>query len=981
DEGYGLKDKVRGRRGLDIGESSAYSGEVGRYTSGHSHIYLSAGNRSQSKSKSRRLETSESENSDMNNVYRVQRKQRSREGRSIGSRSSRKIEGKERKKSQSVVGGIRKNGQDKFRVKYVKNWFINDFVGNLTFTKAYPDSFDQKVKHEESKVDDNEKSENEPKKEAKLMDYLIVTKPGAKFVSISSDTVEILSSTTGGENKATKKDVDRNSSVGTRRFAKQASEMGRADDDKEGKESTVPGARTEKGETDTQNEDALSQKKISVLSNPKFSKLKSDANTALSLENVVANFGSLEKTRKLLVGETADKSSNHQPTVSSLATSEWGGVSKNGSEEQSSERSDLRDTHHSAIGLLRSKLGNIPGAFYDLKEDGSENQGCALTASDILEEIMSYAIGNIKIGGYDVPWLISVTMDGSISCYDMVSKSVHTVSIPVLDPILGVWAIKFPSGAHWRKSPLYDSIERFEETSYHNRVLQDTQAGSRYSDIYPKLIKNLSHNYLVFCTWRGTTLFVNTEKLLLSSNNQPKPPKTLLERAAQLESDDATKNDERDTRLTLDSFIRFKFQESVSAFLAAPYAPVLGGPNVPCLFYVDFKHRVWVHYQLDEIPALDLSYEKSTSNAYDSRLISERRKWRLRNIRFHRHRFVYNNYTKHLNASNFIATQLDDKAVKNIDKNETEKTSAPETMGDDLLMATGFQSKFIRSKHYAAFNIKNRSPNTNKRSCLKQPIKNSSHRAKNTDKSPTPIKTFCTTLKNSTTLMSSLSVDKFFSFDETGDGSGEEDFIKSLQKEHAKRSVFINIVPPVKQSQPETVKSTNGFDHNHRMDQCSKNLLFIPPPLKTILKDKDRYREESVSGSDSFFESDTGAVVPPYSETPLTIHSATSNSTTAFESDDIGIQNFIEFIKDDLDLLLASFKTTCYMPSLISGGLRDRLSSSCADGDGEGCGLNKDIKNNQKLKKLVTLAKNHKINPNPQNTLALAKFISSVLYL
>ncbi|KAJ1717969.1 hypothetical protein LPJ61_006994, partial [Coemansia biformis] len=41
------------------------------------------------------------------------------------------------------------------------------------------------------------------------------------------------------------------------------------------------------------------------------------------------------------------------------------------------------------------------------------------------------------------------------------------------------------------------------------------------------------------------------------------------------------------------SVIQFKFQDTVSAFLADTYAPATGGPNVPCMFYVDYKDRIW----------------------------------------------------------------------------------------------------------------------------------------------------------------------------------------------------------------------------------------------------------------------------------------------------------------------------------------------------------------------------------------------------
>ncbi|KAJ1947789.1 hypothetical protein GGF37_000166 [Kickxella alabastrina] len=56
------------------------------------------------------------------------------------------------------------------------------------------------------------------------------------------------------------------------------------------------------------------------------------------------------------------------------------------------------------------------------------------------------------------------------------------------------------------------------------------------------------------------------------------------------------------------SVIQFKFQDTVSAFLADTYAPATGGPNVPCMFYVDYKDRIWTYYHLDEIAEMDDVY-------------------------------------------------------------------------------------------------------------------------------------------------------------------------------------------------------------------------------------------------------------------------------------------------------------------------------------------------------------------------------------
>ncbi|KAJ2361415.1 hypothetical protein IW150_007247 [Coemansia sp. RSA 2607] len=59
------------------------------------------------------------------------------------------------------------------------------------------------------------------------------------------------------------------------------------------------------------------------------------------------------------------------------------------------------------------------------------------------------------------------------------------------------------------------------------------------------------------------------------------------------------------------SVIQFKFQDTVSAFLADTYAPATGGPNVPCIFYVDYKDRIWAYYHLDEVAEMDDVYGAS----------------------------------------------------------------------------------------------------------------------------------------------------------------------------------------------------------------------------------------------------------------------------------------------------------------------------------------------------------------------------------
>ncbi|KAJ2807079.1 hypothetical protein H4R21_000624, partial [Coemansia helicoidea] len=68
------------------------------------------------------------------------------------------------------------------------------------------------------------------------------------------------------------------------------------------------------------------------------------------------------------------------------------------------------------------------------------------------------------------------------------------------------------------------------------------------------------------------------------------------------------------------SVIQFKFQDTVSAFLAGTYAPATGGPNVPCMFYVDYKNRIWAYYHLDGIAEMDDAYGATWLDGEQERL-------------------------------------------------------------------------------------------------------------------------------------------------------------------------------------------------------------------------------------------------------------------------------------------------------------------------------------------------------------------------
>ncbi|KAJ2852513.1 hypothetical protein IWW36_000141 [Coemansia brasiliensis] len=149
--------------------------------------------------------------------------------------------------------------------------------------------------------------------------------------------------------------------------------------------------------------------------------------------------------------------------------------------------------------------------------------------------------------------------------------------------------------------------------------------------------RNKLHNvsdHLIVSTWRGTTFFVDVSTLMDIAHYS----ELFMHRwntnmaAAAAEAALVSDKDGGDTHSTSlsaicgqlcnfsdisglisrlrpnASVVQFKFQDTVSAFLADLYAPATGGPNVPCLFYVDYKDRIWTYYHLDEIAEMDDVY-------------------------------------------------------------------------------------------------------------------------------------------------------------------------------------------------------------------------------------------------------------------------------------------------------------------------------------------------------------------------------------
>ncbi|PIA13743.1 hypothetical protein COEREDRAFT_89266 [Coemansia reversa NRRL 1564] len=148
-------------------------------------------------------------------------------------------------------------------------------------------------------------------------------------------------------------------------------------------------------------------------------------------------------------------------------------------------------------------------------------------------------------------------------------------------------------------------------------------------------------DHLIVSTWRGTTYFVDVSTILdiahydelymyRWNNNAAAAAESALATAAPASEREGWSSIDAQScglstnyghlsnftdinglisrLLTNASVIQFKFQDTVSAFLASTYAPATGGPNVPCIFYVDYKDRIWVYYHLDEVAEMDDVY-------------------------------------------------------------------------------------------------------------------------------------------------------------------------------------------------------------------------------------------------------------------------------------------------------------------------------------------------------------------------------------
>ncbi|KAJ2356890.1 hypothetical protein GGF43_001790, partial [Coemansia sp. RSA 2618] len=142
-------------------------------------------------------------------------------------------------------------------------------------------------------------------------------------------------------------------------------------------------------------------------------------------------------------------------------------------------------------------------------------------------------------------------------------------------------------------------------------------------------------DHLIVSTWRGSTYFVDVSTLMdiahyseLFMHRWNTSTAAAAETAMAAERDGATVDAQSCSLSSIyghlsdfadvsglvsrlrpnASVVQFKFQDTVSAFLSDTYAPATGGPNVPCLFYVDYKDRIWAYYHLDEIAEMDDVY-------------------------------------------------------------------------------------------------------------------------------------------------------------------------------------------------------------------------------------------------------------------------------------------------------------------------------------------------------------------------------------
>ncbi|PVU99378.1 hypothetical protein BB559_000777 [Furculomyces boomerangus] len=261
-----------------------------------------------------------------------------------------------------------------------------------------------------------------------------------------------------------------------------------------------------------------------------------------------------------------------------------------------------------------------------------------------------------------MPWIAVATMDGILTLYDNNSSLSCVIDLGVRDPVLGIWRTSIPDISKYLSNNKDLSVGENTGNINNDFYLYDYDRSSLAT--YSKHLKDSSHlpdkpDFLVICTWRGNTYFVDlslvktfladsmgrrllsnkpkndgsfnkcaqegslTKKVSFSSDiqNETTQPISINNTKINVDSkrsppsehdkDDAKNNSPKSkiaTRISNCFVTQFKFLETINAFLAAPFAPMVGGPNVPCLFYVDYQHRVWVYYHLNSILDLGSTY-------------------------------------------------------------------------------------------------------------------------------------------------------------------------------------------------------------------------------------------------------------------------------------------------------------------------------------------------------------------------------------
>ncbi|PVU94703.1 hypothetical protein BB561_002334 [Smittium simulii] len=325
------------------------------------------------------------------------------------------------------------------------------------------------------------------------------------------------------------------------------------------------------------------------------------------------------------------------------------------------EDQDINDSSYSSDDLEHFKLGeftnndDVSTFIVGDVNGGFDVSSLGLVSSPLHQSrnviVDSSKINLIKTNAIDVnslltknstlikgsSWIFSLTIDGMLFGFNYENKSSFIVDINARDPLLGVWKISAPD--------IYSKSTSSSLLDFSIKSLLPTENGAKNSNL--NYCKNLDlSDYLVTCTWRGTTYFVSVSSLLAlvseyssaqSQNNSiGLKANTLSKNGTHSEINQSLQNSDQAylgdteihtantnvssytedcTKITNSSVIQFKFLEIVNAFLAAPYAPVVGKPNVFCLFYVDFKTRVWIYYHLDTITELDYNYEKTIKGA------------------------------------------------------------------------------------------------------------------------------------------------------------------------------------------------------------------------------------------------------------------------------------------------------------------------------------------------------------------------------